>query len=303
VRVPVGTGVVGWVAEHRRPVCVADAGQPGEVAGSGRKHYRTNTFLSVPLQDGDTLLGVLNVTDPVSGASFTPRDGNVLVQLAERMGLTWAALRRDGDDADTEAAARAYHRMLCHFERRRFEAPGRVRLARALAQESGLGEADVATVAFAAGVHDLGMSRLPGGLRESATPFSADERELMERHVELGADLLRPLAGFDAVREVVLSHHEWWDGTGYPRALRGEEIPVGARILTVVDAWESMTVGRPHRPARHEDDARYELRRRAGEQFDPRVVEAFERVLDTARPPSSATRPPKMDDANAIARR
>jgi signal transduction histidine kinase len=296
VRVPVGTGVVGWVAEHRRPVCVADAGKPGEVAGSGRKHYRTGTFLSVPLLDGDTLLGVMNVTDPVSGAPFTPRDGNVLVRLAERMGLTWAALRQDGETADDDRAAPAYHRMLVHFERRRFEAPGRVRLARALAQELGLDEADVATVAFAAGVHDIGMTRLPGGLRESATPFSADERELMERHVELGADLLRPLVGFDAVREVVLSHHEWWDGTGYPRGLRGEEIPVGARIVTVVDAWESMTVGRPHRPARHEEDARFELHRRAGEQFDPRVVEAFERVLDAARPP-------KVDDANAIARR
>jgi signal transduction histidine kinase/putative methionine-R-sulfoxide reductase with GAF domain len=303
VRVPVGSGVVGWVAEHRRPVCVADAARPGEVAASGRTHYRTNTFLSVPLLDGEALLGVLNVTDPVSGAPFTPRDGGVLVQLAERMGLTWAALRRDPDAAGDEAAGRAYHRMLVHFERRRFEAPGRVRLARALAQELGLGESEVATVAFAAGVHDIGMTRLPGGLRESATPFSADERELMERHVELGADLLRPLAGFDAVREVVLSHHEWWDGTGYPRALRGGEIPVGARILTVVDAWESMTVGRPHRPARHENDARAELRRRAGEQFDPRVVEAFERVLDAPRPTPADGRPPKADDANAIARR
>jgi signal transduction histidine kinase len=303
VRVPVGTGVVGWVAEHRRPVCVADAGQPGEVAGSGRAHYRTRTFLSVPLLDGDTLLGVLNVTDPVSGAPFSPRDGRLLLQLVERMGLPWAGLRRDGDDAAGDAVARAYHRMLCHFERRRFEAPGRVRLARALGQELGLGEADVATVAFAAGVHDVGMTRLPGGLRESATPFSADERELMERHVELGADLLRPLEEFSTVREVVLSHHEWWDGTGYPRALRGEEIPVGARILTVVDAWESMTVGRPHRPARHESDARCELRRRAGQQFDPRVVEAFERVLDAARLPSAAEQQPETDDANAIARR
>jgi signal transduction histidine kinase/response regulator RpfG family c-di-GMP phosphodiesterase len=306
VRVPVGSGVVGWVAEHRRPVCVADAGQPGEVMASGRKHYRTRTFLSVPLLDGETLLGVLNVTDPVSGAPFTPRDGKVLVQLAERMGLTWSVLRRDGEEAGEaarDAAARAYHRMLVHFERRRFEAPDRVRLARALAQELGLDEADIATVAFAAGVHDIGMTRLPGGLRESATPFSADERELMERHVELGADLLRPLEGFDAVREVVLSHHEWWNGTGYPRALRGEGIPVGARILTVVDAWESMTVGRPHRRAIHEGDAVYELRRRAGEQFDPRVVEAFERVLEAARPQTAAERQPKPDDANAIAGR
>ncbi len=303
VRVPVGSGVVGWVAENRRPVCVADAGRAGEVTASGRKHYRTRTFLSVPLLDGATLLGVLNVTDPVSGAPFSPRDGRVLVELADRVGINWAALRRDGDAALPQAATHAFRRMLLHFERRRYEAPGRVRLARALAHELGLPEGAVATVAFAAGVHDLGMMRLPGGLRESATPFSADERELMEHHVELGADLLRPLQGLDAVREVVLSHHERWDGTGYPRGLRGDEIPVGARILAVVDAWESMTVGRSHRPARPEGEARSELRRRAGEQFDPRVVEVFERVLDAARPQAAAERQPESDDANAIARR
>jgi len=71
----------------------------------------------------------------------------------------------------------------------------------------------------------------------------------------------------------------------------------------VVDAWESMTVGRSHRPARPEGEARSELRRRAGEQFDPRVVEVFERVLDAARPQAAAERQPESDDANAIARR
>ncbi len=125
----------------------------------------------------------------------------------------------------------------------------------------------------------------------------------MERHVELGADLLGPLEAAGEVREMVLSHHEWWDGTGYPRGLRAEEIPVGARILAVVDAWESMTVGRPHRPARREDDARHELRRLAGRQFDPRVVDAFERVLDALRQPAAPEGPQATDDANAIARR
>jgi HD-GYP domain-containing protein (c-di-GMP phosphodiesterase class II) len=125
----------------------------------------------------------------------------------------------------------------------------------------------------------------------------------MERHVEIGADLLRPLDAAGTVREIVLSHHEWWDGTGYPRALRGEEIPIGARVLAVVDAWESMTAGRPHRPARKESDARLELERLAGRQFDPRVVEAFGRVLDAEAAERAPETPQATDDANAIARR
>jgi HD-GYP domain-containing protein (c-di-GMP phosphodiesterase class II) len=154
------------------------------------------------------------------------------------------------------------------------------------------------------------MTRLPGSLRESAGAFSSEERAVMERHVELGAELLRPLEAVGAVRAIVLSHHEWWDGTGSPRGLREEEIPVGARILAAVDAWESMTIGRAHRPARPEEEARLELRRLAGRQFDPRVVEAFERVLGGLhRASAPAPENPQAaagthtDDANAIARR
>jgi len=303
-RIRPGSGVAGWVAENRRPVCVSNAQESGEIAGSGRERYRTGTFLSVPLEGDEGLLGVLNVTDPVSGEPFDAQDCELLLHLAERMGTAWAALRRAGDGRPgVEGTGRALRQMLCRPGRGRSEASGGARLARALAQELGLGEAEVANITFAASVHDIGMTRLPGSLRECASPFSLDERALMERHVEIGADLLTPLEAIGAVREIVLSHHEWWDGTGYPRALRADEIPIGARILAVVDAWESMKVGRPHRPAQTEDDARLELGRLAGRQFEPRVVEAFERVLDAARPQPAPGGSNAKDDANAIARR
>ena len=93
--------------------------------------------------------------------------------------------------------------------------------------------------------------------------------------------MLRPLDTVGVVRDVVLSHHEWWDGTGYPRGLKAQQIPMGGRILAVVDAYESMTVGRAHREAVSKEDALDELRRLKGRQFDPDVVEAFERALQT----------------------
>jgi response regulator RpfG family c-di-GMP phosphodiesterase len=303
-RVRLGSGVVGWVAENRRPLCVSNARESGEVSGSDHEHYQTRTFLSVPVEGDEGLLGVLNVTDPVSGKSFETQDCELLLHLAERVGTAWAALRRAGDSSsELEGAARALRQMQSHLGRDRSEVAGGARLARALAQELGLNEAEVANIAFAASMHDIGMTRLPGSLRECVSPFSADERVLMERHVEIGADLLKPLEVIGAVREIVWSHHEWWDGTGYPRALRAEEIPIGARILAVVDAWESMTVGRSHRPARREDDARLELARLAGRQFEPRVVEAFERVLDAARPQPAPEGSNAKDDADAIAGR
>lgn len=303
-RVRPGDGVVGWVVENRRPLCVSNAQGPGEVAGPDHGPHGTRTFLSVPIEGDEGLLGVLNVTDPVSGEPFEAQDCELLLHLAERVGAAWAALRRaDDGHSDLDGTAQALRQMQSHFGRDRSEVAGGARLTRALAQELGLGEAEVANIAFAASMHDIGMTRLPGSLRECASSFSSDERVLMERHVEIGADLLKPLEVIGVVREIVLSHHEWWDGSGYPRGLRAEEIPVGARILAVVDAWESMTVGRPHRPARREDDARLELGRLAGRQFEPRVVEAFERVLDASRPQPALAGSNAKDDANAIAGR
>jgi len=299
-RVPPGVGVAGWVAANRRPVCVANSQESSEIAGSGRDRYCTRTFISVPLEGENGLLGVLNVTDPVSGQAFDAQDCELLLHLAERVGAAWSVLLRA---AEGDGAAGAMHRMLCHFERDRQGAPGRVRWVRLLARELGLGEAEAATVAFAAGVHDIGMTALPASLRDCAAPFSAEERATMERHAEIGADLLKPFEAVGAVREIVLSHHEWWDGTGYPRALRGEEIPVGARILAVVDAWESMTVGRPHRPARPHSDARRELEQLAGRQFDPRVVEALGRVLDGGGQEAGPGARRETEDASASARR
>jgi signal transduction histidine kinase len=303
-RIRPGSGVVGWVADNRRPLCVANAQMSGEIVGSDHEHCRTGTFLSVPVEGDEGLLGVLNVTDPVSGKPFESQDCELLLHLAERVGTAWAVLRSaDEGGSNLDGTARALRQMQSHLGRERSEVAGGARLARALAQELGLGDAEVANIAFAASMHDIGMTRLPGSLRECASPFSADERVMMERHVEIGADLLKPLEVIGAVREIVLSHHEWWDGTGYPCALRAEEIPIGARILAVVDAWESMTVGRPHRPARREDDARLELGRLAGRQFEPRIVEAFERVLDAVRPQPASAGSNAQDDANAIAGR
>ncbi len=303
-RIRPGTGVVGWVAENRRPRCASNAEEPSGIAGADHERHRTRTFLSVPVEGDEGLLGVLNVTDPVSGEAFEAQDCELLLRLAERVGTAWAAPQRTDDACSgIEGTALAPSRKPCHLGGGRIEAADGARLARALARELGLSEAEVANITFAACVHDIRTTRLPGSPCESASSFSSDERKQAERHVETGADPLEPLEMVGALREIVLSRHEWWDGTGYPCALRAEEIPIGARILAVVDAWESMTVGRPHRPARREDDARLELGRLAGRQFEPRVVEAFERVLDAASPQPAPGESNATDDANAIARR
>ena len=291
-RVEPGRGVAGWVAEHRRPVCVSNALEEGELAGSGRARYRSRTFLSVPLEGASGLLGVLNVTDPVSQGPFEAEDCHLLLQLAERVAAAWEQARAADAPEGAAAAARMLRESLQGLTRGRGDPSVRVRLARATARELGLGPSDVALISYAASM-EAGADGMAGELAEAAA---------LEREARADADPMRRLETLGAVRELTRARHEWWDGTGYPCGLRGGEIPAGAGVLAVVDAWESMTAGKAGTPARSQEDALIEIRSLAGRRFDPRVVEGFERALSAPEARRGAA-PAATDSASAIARR
>ncbi|MGH7740746.1 MAG: HD domain-containing phosphohydrolase [Candidatus Eiseniibacteriota bacterium] len=283
-RVPAGSGVVGWVGDRRRPVCLPDSENDLPVRGSGRAQYNTATFLSVPVENSDELLGVLNVTDPEDGRLFRAEDWHLLVHLARRVAGVWDKARAvERMQVDIDGSTQALRQVLQHLQRSRRSAPNRVRLARALARELRLDEDEVGLIGFAASLHDIGMNMVGERVTEGGGRLDDEDRERLARHPEFAADTLELLGRIRVVEEVILSHHECWDGSGYPRGLSGDQIPIGARILAVVDAWESMTIGRAHRPARSPEDARLELLRLRGRQFDPDVVDAFDRALAEVR--------------------
>jgi HD-GYP domain-containing protein (c-di-GMP phosphodiesterase class II) len=138
----------------------------------------------------------------------------------------------------------------------------------------------------AAGVlHDIGKLGISDKVLQKPHGLDVGEREEIRRHPEIGARILAH-PQLDAVREWVLRHHERPDGGGYPGGLAGEAIPLEARILSVADAYEAMTADRPYRRALRAEEARAEIVRARGTQFDARVVDAFLAVLDRrgARP-------------------
>ena len=139
---------------------------------------------------------------------------------------------------------------------------------------------DAELVRGASWLHDIGM----GGLRfvRRPGPLSRVERHALEQHPERGAVLLRASGSelLDTAAVIALTHHERFDGTGYPQRLRGEKIPVVGRVLAVADAYDALTTDRPYRPASTWSHAREEIRRVSGTQFDPAVVAAFEAIED-----------------------
>ena len=144
--------------------------------------------------------------------------------------------------------------------------------------------AEVDVIGYVASIHDLGMVRF-GPETAHANGLDDEQRRAMRAHPEVSVEIMRPLEYLGQVREIVLAHHERWDGRGYPQGLLGDRIPVGARILAVVDAWESMTSSRPWRKAVSREEAVAELRRESGQQFDTQVVEAFVDMLGEEEEP------------------
>jgi diguanylate cyclase (GGDEF)-like protein len=149
------------------------------------------------------------------------------------------------------------------------------RMAAFLAREMQLSEHDILEVEYAAALHDIGKIGVADEILRKAEPLNSEEWREMRRHSELGYQILNGIDFLKDAAEIVYSHHEWFDGTGYPRGLAGEEIPLGARIFAVVDAFDAMTSRRPYRNAMPREVALMEIARNAGAQFDPMVVEAF----------------------------
>ena len=145
----------------------------------------------------------------------------------------------------------------------------------------GLGGEALGHLAQAAVLHDIGKIGVPLEVLHKPAPLDPTELALIRQHPILGERILAPVARLRPVIPLVRSSHERWDGAGYPDGTAGEDIPLGARIIAVVDAYSAMTTDRPYRAAMPDADARQELREHAGTQFDSDVVRAF---LDVARP-------------------
>jgi HD-GYP domain-containing protein (c-di-GMP phosphodiesterase class II) len=122
-------------------------------------------------------------------------------------------------------------------------------------------------------LHDVGKVAVPDEILRKAGPLTEAEYDEIKRHPLIGADLVARVEGLDAIVPWIRHSHEHFDGTGYPNGLRGEDIPLAARILLVADAFDAMTSDRPYRGALSHEDALRELEEHAGGQFDPRCVD------------------------------
>jgi diguanylate cyclase (GGDEF)-like protein/putative nucleotidyltransferase with HDIG domain len=148
-----------------------------------------------------------------------------------------------------------------------------------LAEALGMSETEVEEVRLGAVLHDVGKVGIPEQILNKSGPLNPEEWETMKTHVTFGGKLLEPLEALERIRQMVLHHHEFFDGSGYPEAISGHNIPLGARIITIADSYDTITSDRSYKKGRTAEEALAEVERCAHTQFDPELVVAFLRAM------------------------
>jgi signal transduction histidine kinase/HD-GYP domain-containing protein (c-di-GMP phosphodiesterase class II) len=298
-RVKMGDSIAGWVAQTSENLCVTDIENDRRFRKMNHPQYETKSLLCVPLKIGGETVGVVNVNNKTTGVPFDTDDLNLLVAIGRRIGQAVERVRAAGESGDIEAMiatvraiVRARRSHLLPTSRRGFK------LAADLGRLLKLDPEEIEILGYVAKIHDVGMLSVGEDLLLSDRRWTEVEHRRIEGHPQAGVQLLKPIEIASRVNGIILSHHEHFDGRGYPRGLKGEEIPLGARILAVVDAYESMTAGRPYREPFTDVEAVAELKRCAGTQFDPRVVQEFVRAIGMESAPDQATARPRESELN-----
>jgi putative nucleotidyltransferase with HDIG domain len=239
--------------------------------------FNLRSILCVPLKVKEELIGVIYADNSVREGVFTEDDCSLLSAFANQAAVALENAQLFNDisisyDQTLEALVTAleFRELETTMHTRRV-----VLYSMALAQKMGLSDDQTQQLRRGALMHDIGKIGVPDAILNKPGPLSEDEWVQMRRHSSLGVDILEGIMFFQGAIDIVGASHEQYDGSGYPHGLKGEEIPLGARIFAVVDALDAITSDRPYRKAQSFDVALKEIKSKRGTQFDPKVVDAY----------------------------
>ncbi len=270
-------GVAGRIVKDKKPILVKDIRRDSRFNRGERPDYKTKSFVSAPLILGERVLGVINVIDKISGESFCETDVNLLCTIAGQVSIAvenarlYKALEGNCFNIVRSLAAslEAKDQYTNGHSQRVSE------YSSVMANIMGVSDREKNTLRHAALLHDIGKIGISELILNKTDKLSDSEFNIIKSHPSTGEKIIKPLAFLDDAMHHIRSHHESFDGKGYPDRLGGEDLPLLTKIMTVADSFDAMTSNRTYRPSMKTNKAVSELKKVAGRQFDPDVVDAF----------------------------
>ncbi len=278
----IGEGIAGRVAQLGKAIYCENIETDVRFMRGSQVKYGSKSFISVPLNVKTSVIGVLNINHKNPGKILSKSDRKLITILADQAAVAIENIQlyenmKNMYLGTIQTLAKAIDARDPYTKGHTEKV---TKYAVEIAKEMSLPYKLVRNIEMAAIIHDIGKIGIKDELLLKPAALSDGEYEVVKKHPHIGEQIISPIRFLTNVAPLVLYHHERYDGDGYLEGLKTDEIPIGARIINVADAFEAMTSDRPYRKGVSKEKAIEELKAESGSQFDPRVVRAFLRVLE-----------------------
>lgn len=283
--VPLQSSLAGLIFLENKPLILNNVEHDPRHYSLAAQHvnFKTHSLLGVPMRLQSKITGVLEALNK-KGRIFTQDDLEILLVIASQAAVAIQNAKQVQDLQDAyNSTLEGWSGALDLRDKETYGHSLRVaEMTVSLAKEMGIATELLPIFRQGALLHDIGKMGVPDSILLKHGPLTSDEWEIMRQHPLNAYKLLTPIAYLRPMLDIPYCHHERWNGTGYPQGLKGEQIPLPARIFTVIDVWDALCSDRPYRETWSKEKSRAYILDESGKTFDPAVVQAFIRLLDKA---------------------
>ncbi len=275
-RLMVGDSIAGRVSIESSPLLVQDIEKDRRTFKKNASQYNTKSFLSLPVVINNKTIGVLNFNNKANGENFNTTDLYLAMVITERIAhLIGRILLGDLKNEEYMLKVKGMESLL-NAERMYKKKNGMLSdLVTGIMRNMGEDEEEIKLALYASRVYDLGLTQVDESILSKTGGLSDIEKKIIRTHPFPGVRLIESVEHDETLKKIVLYHHERYDGSGYPEGLKGDEIPLISRVISVVDAYTAMIADRPYRKAFGAEESLRRIVAGSGSMFDPEIVEAL----------------------------
>ncbi|MBU0476959.1 HD domain-containing protein [bacterium] len=280
IKFKIGEGVAGWVAKEGKPILIKNTLKEPRFENIITRSEKRQ-FICVPLKVRGQIIGVINVEEKVGGLAFTRDDLTILTTIGYEaaIAISNALLFDELQQSYFNTITALVKAMEAKDPYTRGHSDRVNKYALAIAREMNLSDENIELIKRFGVLHDIGKIGIPIRILNKPAKLTKEEWKMIKSHPRIGVTIIETIDFMKLAKPIILSHHERYDGKGYPMRLRDKKIPLLAKIISIADAYDAMLSDRPYRKAFSKEYALTELARGAGTQFDPRLARAAIRVF------------------------